>query len=195
MNKKIYLQLFLLLTILIISAFFFKKYFYIESSSKIINEDIKSEKKKSVEESSNLIHKLEYVSQDSRGNSYIIKSDLGRISNDDPDLILMKRVLATIALKDSTPITIYADNAIYNNVNYDTNFYGNVLINYSENSLNSDNMDLLFQKDLVVIFNNVFYKNLSTELWADKVEIDLITKNSKIFMNNNSKKIIVQSIN
>ena len=41
----------------------------------------------------------------------------------------------------------------------------------------------------------IIYKNLNTKLLADKMEIDLITKNSKIFMNNNSDTIKIVSIN
>ena len=37
--------------------------------------------------------------------------------------------------------------------------------------------------------NQVVYKNLDTKLIADRIVIDLITKNSKIFMENDNKKI------
>ena len=55
-------------------------------------------------------------------------------------------------------------------------------------------MNLLFNQNLATISNNVIYKNLNTELFADKIEIDLITKNSKIFMKNNSKKVKIVSM-
>ena len=68
-------------------------------------------------------------------------------------------------------------------------------MNYNEHNTNSDNLDLLLDKNLVTLFNNVIYKNLDAELKADKMEIDLITKNSKIFMNDFSDKINIVSIN
>ena len=37
--------------------------------------------------------------------------------------------------------------------------------------------------------NNLIYENNTTRLIADKIEIDLITKNSKIFMYNDQEKI------
>ena len=76
-----------------------------------------------------------------------------------------------------------------------TKFYENVIMTYNEHNTNSDNLDLLLDKNLVTLFNNVTYKNLDAELKADKMEIDLITKNSKIFMNNFSDKINIVSIN
>ena len=44
----------------------------------------------------------------------------------------------------------------------------------------------------VYIDNNLVYKNLDTKLKADKVELDLITKNSKIFMFDNSTVKIIK---
>ena len=68
-------------------------------------------------------------------------------------------------------------------------------MSYDEHSTNSDNLDLIFEKNLATLSNNIIYKNLNTELQADKMEIDLITKNSKIFMNNNSDTVKIVSIN
>ena len=51
------------------------------------------------------------------------------------------------------------------------------------------NRDEICQGDDKTIYNEVYFKNLNTTLQADKVEVDLISKNSKIFMNNNSKKV------
>ena len=107
----------------------------------------------------------------------------------------MKNVIATINLHNSVPIIISADNAIYNNINYDTNFYENVVVTYNDHFISSDKLDLIFEKNLATISNNIIYKNLNTKLQADKVEIDLITKNSKIFMKDKTKKIKIESIN
>ena len=73
--------------------------------------------------------------------------------------------------------------------NYDTKFYGNVIVVYTEHTITSDNLNLYFEKNLADILNNVVYKNLNTTLEADKIEIDLLTKNSNIYMNNKFEKI------
>ena len=39
------------------------------------------------------------------------------------------------------------------------------------------------------MYNDIIYKKQNTMLTADRLEIDLITKNSKIFMDNKSEKI------
>ena len=42
---------------------------------------------------------------------------------------------------------------------------------------------------------DIIYENLTGKIFADKLEIDLITKNSKIFMNNVNKKIKILNKN
>ena len=45
------------------------------------------------------------------------------------------------------------------------------------------------------MYNNVIYKKPGTKLTADRLNIDLVTKNSKIFMDNKSEKIkIIEKI-
>ena len=198
MSKKIFIQLFLLLIILIISIIFIKTYFLSNKKITILEKNItnlntKDKSRENVQ--SNILHNIKYISKDKFGNGYVIISDLGELSNDQPELISMTNVTATIDLNNASPVKIFADKAIYNSINYDTNFYESVLVTYNEHTINSDNLNLDFEKSLATISNNIIYKNLNTELQADKVEIDLITKNSRIFMNNKLDKINIVKIN
>ena len=194
MQKKLFLQIFLLLIILLISITFFRIYFGNNIADRPLdNNKIKSDNLPKKE--SNLIYNIQYLSKDKEGNSYIINSKFGEVDGDKQEIVYLKKVTATISLKNSEPINIYADNAVYNNINYNTNFYENVSVVYSEHHITSDNLDLDFKKNLATIFNNISYKNLNTKLQADKIEINLITKNSKIFMFNKSKKVKIVSIN
>ena len=194
MQKKLFLQIFLLLIILLISITFFRIYFGNNIADRPLdNNKIKSDNLPKKE--SNLIYNIQYLSKDKEGNSYIINSKFGEVDGDKQEIVYLKKVTATISLKNSEPINIYADNAVYNNINYNTNFYENVSVVYSEHHITSDNLDLDFKKNLATVFNNISYKNLNTKLQADKIEINLITKNSKIFMFNKSKKVKIVSIN
>jgi lipopolysaccharide export system protein LptA len=138
---------------------------------------------------------MEYTSEDGEGNNYIIKSEYGELNNDKQELILMKSVTATINFTNSESIRIFADEAIYNSVNYNTAFSKNVLVTHGEHTINSNNLDIMFEKNLISISNEVIYKNLNTKLAADMVEIDLVTKSSKIFMNNKLDKVNIISLN
>ena len=193
MLKKKFLQLFLLIIVIVIAILFYKIYFIKENMPTISK---KIDKNSSFDvKNSNLIYNIEYISEFKDGSFYVITSEVGELIFDQPGLIKMEKVIATINLNNSSPIKISSDGAIYDNVNHNTKFYENVIMNYNEHNTNSDNLDLLLDKNLVTLFNNVIYKNLDAELKADKMEIDLITKNSKIFMNDFSDKINIVSIN
>ena len=47
-----------------------------------------------------------------------------------------------------------------------------------------------FQKNLIEAFDDLTYKNSDIIMLADKIEIDLLTKKSKIYNFNNSNVII-----
>jgi len=182
MYKKILIQLFLFSLFLFLSIFFYYKYFHNKSQ---IEEKIKLNKN----QESNLISDLRYFSIDDSGNKYEIVSEFGEISSNNPNIILMTNVKAIIAITNSQPIRITSNFAKYNIKNYDTNFTKNVLVTYVDNKLNAENLDLSFQNNLMTMYNNIIYQNLNTKLLADKLEIDLITKDSKIIMYDETNKI------
>ena len=192
MQKKLLLQFFLF-TIILIMIFFFYKIYFADKELNISAETNSDQKISKNKKDSNIIYNIEYVAQDNDGNNYIVKSKYGELKNDQSNLIILKKVLATINIQNSPSIEIASDGANYNSINYDTEFYGNVTLTYVDHIITSDNLDLYFQKNLAYFSDNVVYKNLNNSIQADKIEIDLITKNSKIYMNNTFKKIKVTS--
>ena len=187
MKKKIFIQLFLFSLFLFLSIFSYYKYFDKESQNVIEVTQDKDLNKKNNE--TNLITDLKYFSVDEKGNKYEITSEYGEISPNNSDIIMMKSVKAIIEIYNSDPIIITSNFAKYNVKNYDTNFEENILVKHTDNRLNGENLDLSFQDNLMSMYNNIIYQNLDTKLFADKLEIDLITKDSKIIMNNKQRKI------
>jgi lipopolysaccharide export system protein LptA len=196
MQKKVILQFFLFSIILGVSVIFYNVYF-VDKKSNISPKNINKEKITGNDnnKNANIIHNIEYIAQDKKGSSYLIQSKFGKLSNDQSDLITLEEVTAVINFENSSPINIISDHALYNNTTHDTEFYGNVLVTYVGHNITSDNLNLYFQKDIANILNNVVYKNLNTTLEADKIEVDLLTKNSKIFMNNNFEKVKISKKN
>ena len=186
MNKKSLLQLFLIIVILLTSFFFFKTYIVKKDTHVVLDNtfnEIDSEEK------SNLVYNIQYITRDEDGNSYTLESDTGELNDDQKELIVMRGVKAIIESENSEQIIIYSNNAKYNKLSKNTNFYTNVIINFGSNHVTSDKLDFIFEKNLVIISKNIIYKNMDTKLEADKIEIDLLTKNTKIFMDDKSKKI------
>ncbi|SVC83894.1 uncharacterized protein METZ01_LOCUS336748, partial [marine metagenome] len=118
-----------------------------------------------------------------------IKSEIGEINFDNTSIVYMTNVEAIINLINSDPIIIKANQAKYNKINYETNFKEDVLLTYQTHRITSQNLDLSFENNLATIYNKIVYDNNNAKLSADILEIDLITKNSKIFMDNEYKKI------
>ena len=94
---------------------------------------------------------------------------------------------------DSATIYINSDFAEYHNQTYETDFEKNVIVRYLEHLLNSEKMNLSFENNKATVSENVIYNNLDTNLKSDRIEVDLITKNSRIFMNDNNEKVMINS--
>ena len=140
-----------------------------------------------------LIKNLKYVSKDDIGNEYMIESKFSEINQNNDDIINMKEVNAEIIMVNSQPIFITSDFANYNNENYETIFSGNVIINHMNNKITCENFSISIENNLAYVSEDVIFENPKGTLIADTIEIDLITKNSKIFMNDENKKVIVLS--
>ena len=189
MNKKIIIQIALFLILIIIFFFFYFKYFSAETT--IRNSLKPDENIKVIETENNLIKSLEYLSTDKKGNKYLITAEYGEISNTDGNIILMTNVEAELDFLEKDTVYLSSDFAKYNTLNLDTNFNKNVILNYTEHEVTSENMDLSFKNNFVWVYNNIVYKSSTNQLFADKLEIDLLSKDSKIFMNNNKKVRII----
>ena len=187
MGKKTLTQLFLFSLFIFLSIFSYYEYIKDDSQKLIINDLEKITPTKKFE--SNLISDLRYFSVDDKGNKYEIKSEYGKMSLNNSDIILMTNVIATIDIYNSEPIIITSNFAKYNVKNYDTKFEKNVLVKHIDNKVNAENLILSFQNNLMSMYDNIIYQSPDTKLIADKLEIDLITKDSKIVMNNKKSKI------
>ncbi len=188
MYKKIFIQILLLLVVLILIIFTFNFYKSNKiSKTKALVKD--NEKILDESETFNIMENLNYSSKDNFGNQYEINASKGSISLEDKDIIFMEDVNAIINMNNSEPIYIKADLAEYNSKNYDTFFKNNIFLNHLIHQITGEKLNLLFKTNLVTMSDSLVYKSNNTILYADKLEMDLITKNSKIFMNNKSEKI------
>ena len=83
----------------------------------------------------------------------------------------------------------------YNTKNFDTIFSKNVIINYLDNKITGEYLDFSLERNLMVISRNIVYTNPDNILLADVLEMNIQTKDTKIFMYDESKKVKVKSKN
>ena len=190
MTKKIYLQLFLIFIFLIISLFIFFKDFKDTSSEGSIDKNFTQ----TTTAGESLIEELKYLSTDKEGNEYRIEAKKGNIDKNNPDIIFLENVRATILFQNSEKISIKSNYAKYNAKNFDTLFNDSVSVDYGEHILKSNFLDLSFENNLVSIYDNVRYLSGISSLRADKAEIDILNKKTKIFMDNPNKKVQINNI-
>ena len=191
--KSIKNRVFIFIIILAVSFFFiYSNYFQKEKNNQNINLEVEEESSAN----SNIIKEIKYSSKDLKGNEYIILADEGEIDLDNSDIIFLKNVKALINLiEKNETITVVSDFGKYNTINYDTIFSQNVKIQYQDNTITGDYLDFSRKKNLLIISKNVVYTNPTNILKADVVELDTITKDTKIFMHNSKDKVNIESRN
>tara|TARA_Y100001936_G_C15614906_1_gene428584 strand:+ start:17 stop:598 length:582 start_codon:yes stop_codon:yes gene_type:complete len=188
MRKEILIQILLSILVLIIFISVYQKYF-----KQDLKENIITNKEDNTKKENNLIN-ITYESIDKLGKKYIIKAETGNVKEEEPDLIFMTNVNAKVFLLDGSVIYINSLNAVYNTINYDTKFHKEVELKFLEHNILCENLNIFFKDNLIEAFNNLNYKNLDFVMFADKIEIDLLTKYSKIY-NFNENNVIIKNRN
>ena len=191
MYKKIYLQLTLSLLIVLIITITYLVYFKTDDKITSIEKNDKTILKGTSE---NLISDLFYKSEDKDGNKYEIKSKNGIISQKRANLISMNDVSATVFLNDGGKILIISDSANYDNNNNDTLFKGSVKMNYNDHTIKSNYIDLSFEENKAIIYENINYNSNLSKLEADKIIVDFLEMKVKILMDDTNDKVLVKTI-
>ena len=189
MKKNLILRVFLTIIIFFVLILFFKlniKDTTIQDKTEMINEKV---------ESSNIIKDVSYVSKDSKGNEYRLEAAEGEIDQNESNYIFLTTVKGSISLSKYNLIEISSDSGKYNINNYDTIFSKNVIITYLDNTIKGEHLDFSWEKNLMTISKNVFLKNNKSSLSTDVIELNMRTKDVKIFMYEENKKINIKSIN
>ena len=184
--KKILLILFFLILIIFIYSNFFEE-------KKVVINEIDSAEEDNY--NSNIIKDVNYISKDAKGNEYILDASEGQIDLSDDKTVFLTNVKALIKLTNSNVINIKSDFGNYNIDNFDTIFSKNVIITYINNKITGNYLDFSLERSSLVISKNVIYSNLENMLKADVVEIDIKTKDTKIYMHEKEKKVNIKSIN
>ena len=207
MKKKNFLKLLLILILIIFTWFIYSNYF--KKNITLIPKTTSTSETTSASETiknttdineeavynSNIIKDLNYTSRDLRGNEYSLNAKEGEIDLDNSDIIFLTDVTANIKLAENSElILITSDYGKYNTINYDTIFSKNVKIDYIDNIITGDYLDFSMLNNLLIISRNVVYKNLENTMKADVLEFDIKTKNTKIYMYDSKKQVVINNL-
>jgi LPS export ABC transporter protein LptC len=191
MNKKIGLQVVMVLIIILISLAFYLKYFT-KNFEDVKKTQVIEKIDKNQNSTSTYIDDISYVSTDVNGNKYQITAKQAEIKIENADIMFLTDVVAFIFIKDSDIVKITSNFGKYNTKNSDTIFSENVIVVYPGHKITGEYLDFSFLTSLGVFSTNVIYSGNKTNGFADKIVINLITKDTKIFMNDTGKKVLIE---
>ena len=154
----------------------------------------------------NIIQDIKYTSNNNNGDIFEILADYGEPSEEIDNLMFLTKVVANITLKNKSNIKLTSDYANFNTKTFETTFINNVKIFRNDETIFGNELYLVFDQTEEVLKNNlnvdqnlirishdVIIKKPGYMLKADILEIDLITKNIKVYMNNKKDKVQANS--
>ena len=189
-GKKISKIIFIILFFIIALIIFNTKLFEKKNTSQLKPKETKNEVY-----SSNKIKDVKYTTKDADGNEYIITATEGEIDYSDANIIYLTNITAVIKIINSDDISITSNYGKYNSENFDTIFSKNVIINYLNNKISGEYLDFSLDRNSLLISKKVVYTNLKNILRADVMEMNIKTKDTRIFMYEDQKKVNIKSIN
>ena len=195
MSRSLLIQIGILSLIVFIGYLTFLYLNKNEFSKSVDSKELKTIKETQINEQiansqiSSQILDIAYKSSDDRGNIYEINSVSGKIEDKNENVLILEDVTAKIIIKNYSTFLIKSDKAKYNKLNLNTHFFSNVNLYYLNHSIKSEDLFLKYIDKEIKISNNVVYKNQNNRLKADEIDLDMITKTSKIYMKDKKNKV------
>ena len=185
-------QIILIFFVILISGIFYYNFFVSNQTSLNSLEDINEKKIEEIDnEIKNQLINIEYNSSDEDGNTFYINAEKAIVTTDkiDDDNINLEGVVSIINLKEKGIINVLSKSALYNKINNNTYFFDNVKVEYLDNVIYCENLDIIFTDKTSKVYNNVSLNNKKLNLTTDKIIIDMLTGDIKLEMNDNLKKV------
>ena len=207
LRKKILIQSFLVLLLIFLNFVVFNYYYQNDFKKDETNLKKNNDEKKDTQvNKDDLIENLKYTSNNSKGDIYELFADFGKADLEKPNLMFLTNVKGTIKSKNKSDVLLVSDYANFNTKNFETTFISNVKISRNDEIITGNELYLVLdleendekdnlnkEENLLRMSDDVSFVKPGYSLKADVVEIDLITKDSKIYMKDNVKKVTATS--
>ena len=181
-QKKIQIFLFVIGILLILMTYFYYPYKNKSVVEKNLQQDLPPVSDE-VDDKTSSFENLEYKGLYDLDKTFVVKSEKAHINDDEPDIVHMTNMHVILYLTDGRVVNILSDKGTYNKANYDTYFEQNVRASDGETKIFSENLELLGDKSIVKIYNNVVVNYpTGSFLQADKVDYNFETKYFKVSM-------------
>ena len=133
-----------------------------------LKKEINLVKEKKIDNVSNLTKDIEHITTNKNGDIYKVLAKYGRTNLKNNDILDLEKVDGIISSSDKSKLYITSDYARYNYINYDSEFYSNVIIKYDGNVITCNNLKINLKKNIAVAYNNVIVERDNSVMKAQK---------------------------
>ena len=149
----------------------------LQENQELNKSDEKNVKSKEIK---NLTKEIEYITTNKEGDIFKILAKFGKTNIENSDILDLRLVEGTISSSKRSEIYISSDNAKYNYNNQNSEFYSNVEIKYDDKVITCNNLDLRINENYAIAYNDVKIKDDKSELNAQMVTLNILTKDINI---------------
>ena len=161
-------------------------YFYFPSikKDKILKDQSANKEPQKAEgiKESTYFENLEYKGLYDLDKPFSVKSKEAYILNEEPDIVYMNNMYVILYLNENRIVEITSLKGRYNKENYNCFFDQDVLATDGDTVITANNLDLIATKNIMKIYNNVNFDNITSSLQADKIDYNFKTKYFKVSM-------------
>ena len=181
-QKRIQTFLFIVGILLILMTYFYYPYKNKSLVEINIQEDV-SPISDDLDNNTTSFENLEYKGLYDLDKTFVVQSEKANIKENEPDIVHMINMHVILYLADGRVVNILSDKGTYNKANYDCFFEQNVRASDGETEIFSDNLELLGDKSIVKIYNNVVVNYpTGSFIQADNIDYNFETKYFKVSM-------------
>jgi len=123
---------------------------------------------------------------------FTVKSKNAIIKEGEPDLVYMTDMQVILYLEGNRTVNITSKTGLYNKGNYNCFFEQNVYATDGETIITANNLDLLAERNLIEIYNDVNLNYPMGTVLADRMEYNFETKLFKVSDGQEIKMKIIQ---
>ena len=128
----------------------------------------------------NLTKEIEYITSTKNGDIIKIFAKSGKTNLKNNKILDLEDVNGTISSDGKSNIHISSKFAEYNYSDQNSKFYEDVEIKYIDRVIICDNFDLKINDNIAVAYNNVIIKDYKSLMKAEKVTMNILTKDINI---------------
>lgn len=191
-SKKIKANLFVITIISLVFSFYVHNIYNNQGSIKIENLNKDQQKPTKIQSGITRFVDVEYRMLYKKDRNIITKGQEAFLNKSQPNIIELNNVHSYTLLKDQTVLNIKSNKAKYFKNLKNIMYYDDVQITNKDTVITSETAKFNSKTSKIILENKIIIKDDKNTVKGDKAELNTVTNDLKIFMNENNKKVYGQ---